>query len=112
MGTTSIGNQPATLAEKAVNTALHSLKIPPLCKFLGGRVVKSISALIVEGRRGFRVTFFSPSGPMDTRLIIVGTRDPKTPPISEVLYIQIEQKVVKKRDKVRRKVIEAIESSF
>jgi len=93
MGTTSIGNQPATLAEKAVNTALHSLKIPPLCKFLGGRVVKSISALIVEGRRGFRVTFFSP-------------------PISEVLYIQIEQKVVKKRDKVRRKVIEAIESSF
>lgn len=111
---TTLRNQSPTRTETAVNTALHRCKKPELQRFAEGRTVQNISTIFDKNnRRQFRVTFRHPSSHvLDARLIVVGERGADAPPIAEVVYIDIDDKIVGKKERVFRKVVEAIEGSF
>ena len=112
--TTRVGYHAASRAEKAVKEALESLKGKGKRPYLfsGGRTITQAPMVSLGDRKAIRVTFWNPLGSYDNRLVIVGTRPPEDPSIPEVIYVDITNKIVNKKDRVRNEVSRVIDASF
>ena len=94
-----------------VNQILHKLKKEK--GSFAARKINNISPVPDSDGQQFQVTFSGlRGGPLEIRLIILGVRPANEPPIKEVQYVEIPCKDQRKKDKIERSVIKAIESSF